>query len=71
MFTLTIVGRRPWAMTFDSRHREEVAAAKAVFDETKRGGFVAYKSTQHGGFEAVTEFDANANIILIPALRGG
>lgn len=58
---------------WDRRNADEVAAARAVFDQLTGKGMQAFSVTRKGDKDRrITEFDPNAEkMILAPALVGG
>jgi hypothetical protein len=59
---------------WDKDNRDEVAAAKAQFEDLTKKGFVAYEVKGKEGRKGnqIRQFDPSAErIILAPALRGG
>ena len=60
-------------VTWNSRDTDEVAAARAQFDDLRGKRFLAFRVTGDGGKgEQITEFDADAQkLILAPPMAGG
>ncbi len=70
---LKIMTKEAGDMTFGFNNKdvESVQGAKEVFDEfMKDKKYLAYKKTPEGN-EKITEFDAQADMIMSPQLVGG
>ncbi len=60
-------------LTWNADNADEVAIAKRAFDEKRKEGFLATKTTRRGAEgDRIYAFDAQAEVIfLIPSVEGG
>lgn len=59
-------------VTWEVDVQEQVDAAQKQFEELVQQGYFAYKSMGNGQGEMITEFDPNAEkLVLFPPIAGG
>lgn len=71
---MAVMGRQgDTRITWTRGNRDEVEAARRMFDELRGKGFLAFKVTRDGDKgEQILKFDQEAErIILAPPMRGG
>lgn len=74
MGELRVMGREgDTRMTWDRGNADEVESVRAMFNDLRRRGHLAYSVEEGGGRgEVVREFDPNAQkVILAPPMAGG